>query len=74
VLELIDPGGQRRLTLAAVSRALGRAGVRPEVTRIASGPARLYALRNPERWAKATHAERVAGYSGSAAPKKPAKF
>lgn len=65
LLIILDPEGRKRLTEHALAKALRRAGIRQlEPTRVSSGPARLYAIRNQRRWLDSTHAERAAHYDG----------
>lgn len=73
---LMDPEGRARIGKAALAKSLKRMGVKPAATRIGTGVVKLVAARNVERWASATHAERVANYTGEPekGKKKEAKF
>lgn len=64
--------GNDRIGPQALGRALTRAGMRSlEKTKTSRGSMRLWAIRNKEQWAKASHAHRIAGYEGD--PIKPGK-
>ena len=69
LLAVFDPDNKQRLTRSTMSRALKRAGfLQLEPTKTSTGTHRLWAARNPDKWAKASHAQRVAGYETAAMP------
>jgi hypothetical protein len=75
LLDILDPAKQHRLDLAGLKRALARAGIKSlEPTRLPQGVARLYAVRSQDKWKAASHAERLAEYTGTKKPDKPVKF
>lgn len=60
LLELADPGAGRRLSQVGLAKALRRAGLRGlDATRTRLGVLRLWAVRDPARWARASHDERA---------------
>ncbi len=74
---LVDPDGRQRVGKLALAKALKRIGASPYPTRIGTGVVKLVAVRNLEKWRAATHAERVANYTGEPEKgkvKKEAKF
>lgn len=65
LIAILDPDGRQRFTRIGVSKALRRAGAPPgHGTKTARGFARLFALRNADAWARATHSQRAAHYEG----------
>ena len=69
LLAVFDPDNKQRLTRSTMSRALKRAGfLQLEPTKTSTGTHRLWAARNPDKWAKASHAQRVAGYETASMP------
>lgn len=57
LLAFADPGGTRRTTKVALAKALRRGGFRSlKLIRLSRGPARLWAIRDQERWLKASPA------------------
>lgn len=58
--QLLDPTG--RTHAVAIGRAMNALGCKPMVIRTATGPQRLYAVRNAARWQKASHQERATHY------------
>lgn len=75
LFDLLNPGKQYSFTLNTLGRALARLGAKAlPVTNLPTGPARLVPVRNIEKWTRATHAERVAGYTGQEQKKREKKF
>lgn len=78
LLRLYDPDGRSRATANGMGRELKRSGFRlvngGTTVRTPSGPRRLYAVRNRERWAKARPHEapaHAAEHKGGSVEKKP---
>ena len=76
LLQLLDPDKRyRTLTISQLQKSLRRTGcTRAGCVRTTRGPLNLWVVRNNEKWATATHAEKAAHYNGAIVVPKPDKF
>lgn len=66
LVAILDPDRRARLTQVQLMKAARRAGMpRLEPTRTSRGTLNLWAVRNMDRWAKASHAERAGHYDAA---------